>query len=518
MERMQIFEVPNDVSATQFEDALSARYTVVAEKSISQQWRLYDTFDWRLYGQGWMLRGVGDELALVSFRGKTLSSCRVDVRQPIMPCDLPAGALRRRLKPVVKARALLMLAATQFVQTTYHIFNRKEKKVAQALTLELHEIGERSAPPLAIFVSLQAVNGSNKHLRRLVKELPLGNKACSLDRAIYDHALAVANQVPYSYSAKLDVQLQPDQRADEATRAILRRLLATIRANENGIRDDIDIEFLHDYRVAIRRTRSALSQMRGVFPAATTAHYNGVFRDLGQRTNQLRDLDVYLLAEPDYQAMLPPALCDDISPLFDLLRSQRANALTAVTAGLNTSEYEQVLASWADFLNQPGSDDPTAPNAATPIIELAKRRIYRRYKRIVKNGTYILDHTEDELLHDLRLECKKLRYLLEFFASLFPRKQVRRLVKELQALQENLGDFTDLSVQQESLLLLADELPPAEPRTGRALLATGALVAVLAQRQQAVKADFTATFTRFAASENQRQYRVLFAPKRKQHE
>jgi len=62
-------------------------------------------------------------------------------------------------------------------------------------------------------------------------------------------------------------------------------------------------------------------------------------------------------------------------------------------------------------------------NAAVPIIDLARKRIYKRYQRVVSDGDYILTHTQDELLHALRIECKKLRYLMEFFASLFPKKE-----------------------------------------------------------------------------------------------
>ena len=54
-------------------------------------------------------------------------------------------------------------------------------------------------------------------------------------------------------------------------KAILRHTLAVMRANEEGIKADWDTEFLHDYRTAVRRTRSALSQIPGIFPPEITA-------------------------------------------------------------------------------------------------------------------------------------------------------------------------------------------------------------------------------------------------------
>ena len=86
----------------------------------------------------------------------------------------------------------------------------------------------------------------------------------------------------------------------------------------------------------------------------------------------------------------------------------------------------------------------------------------------------------DEDLHNLRIDCKKLRYLLEFFTSLFPKTQMKLLIKQLKQLQDNLGDFNDLSVQQARLLEVAGELPADAPGTAKALVATGALPSLLA--------------------------------------
>ena len=46
--------------------------------------------------------------------------------------------------------------------------------------------------------------------------------------------------------------------AGAAAAAILLRLLDTIDANVAGVLADTDTEFLHDLRVSVRRTRSAL--------------------------------------------------------------------------------------------------------------------------------------------------------------------------------------------------------------------------------------------------------------------
>ena len=169
---------------------------------------------------------------------------------------------------------------------------------------------------------------------------------------LYFSALERADQKPGSYSGKLNFQLKPKKRSDASAKVILRYLFEIMKANEAGIKADIDTEFLHDYRIAIRRTRSALSQIRNVFPAEVTEYFKGEFRTLGQRTSDLRDLDVYLMSEDEFEARLPAAMHQDIVPLFEHLRLLREQALEEVREGLSSSEYAKVLGEWEAFLSK----------------------------------------------------------------------------------------------------------------------------------------------------------------------
>ncbi|WP_261341378.1 CHAD domain-containing protein [Candidatus Thiodictyon syntrophicum] len=108
------------------------------------------------------------------------------------------------------------------------------------------------------------------------------------------------------------------QDADHQTVARLR--LAQSRFHDpRGGDGDLDCEFLHDLRVATRRTRSALGQIRGVFPAPLAAHFKAEFAWLQEVTGPVRDLDVYLLEFDAYQRALPPALRPDLEPLRTMI-------------------------------------------------------------------------------------------------------------------------------------------------------------------------------------------------------
>ena len=126
-------------------------------------------------------------------------------------------------------------------------------------------------------------------------------------------------EVPGGYSSKLGLQLDPDMRADQATKVILHRLLDIMLQNEAGTRTGTDTEFLHDFRVAIRRTRSALTQIKAVFPKRVVDRYKTEFAWLGQITSPSRDLDVYLLSFDEYRDSLPADMQADIEPLREFL-------------------------------------------------------------------------------------------------------------------------------------------------------------------------------------------------------
>jgi CHAD domain-containing protein len=264
----------------------------------------------------------------------------------------------------------------------------------------------------------------------------------------------------------------------------------------------------------VRRTRAALGQIKGVFPAEMTKRFGHAFKQIGQMTNELRDLDVYLLSQERYQALLPASLCADIDPLFDYLSQKRTQVLQEVIQALDQPGYSQTLEAWKTFLSAPPSDDPGAPNAGRPIKALAQERIYKSYQQVVKLGNQILENTADDQLHTLRIEGKKLRYLMEFFAHLFPPQEMNELIKQLKELQDILGDFNDLGVQKTYLLQVAEEMPLPQPQSRKVFLCIMALVDALAGEREAAKASFATTFANFAAPANRKAMRALFVPKK----
>jgi len=506
------FNLPAGYGLQQLISQLSDQYPIKKEPVKAKRIRFYDTFDWRLFNKSLVLYDEsGKKLCLRRLTKNEIIYSLQITSIPVFLSEFPDSKLKEQLAPIIVMRALLKLAEVQSRSTIYSILNQDEKTVLRLAYEEIRSSPKKVAPKLATHLCLNPVKGYPGYARKIAGQLEEAGLTISKGDDIYFKLLEAVDIKPGSYSTKVDIKLDPDMRSDDATKIILRFLLQIIRINEANIEKDLDTEFVHDFRVAIRRTRSALGQIKYVFPSKTTDRFKKDFAFLGKLSNELRDLDVYLLNENAYKAKLPPALRDDIDPLFEYLREKRSKALQRVINDLKSKQYAKILKDWETFLNKPRKDSTSAPNAESPVIDLARKRIYGKYRNVVKAGNLILENSDDSMLHVLRIHCKKLRYLMEFFSSLFPDKKINTLIKQLKKLQDNLGDFNDLCVQEEYLLNITGELPDNHPRFNKTLVAIGSLVGTLERERKTVKDAFTKTFMDFKSPENKGLFRELFA-------
>jgi hypothetical protein len=299
------FRLSDEYEPGQIDQLLTGKFAFLVEPPTVENWTFYDTFDWRLFNRSLVLRHAGREIVLDQLSDGEALNCLTCDLAPEFFWDLPESPLRELLEPIIKMRTLLPLADVHTQSMTYRVLNADEKTVARLVTTEVRTAGEESEPVLVTYLSLRPVRGYPKYSRKLAKRLGRVGTETPMLEDLYFSALERADRKPGSYSGKLNLQLKSKKRSDASAKVILRYLFEVMKANEAGIKADIDTEYLHDYRIAIRRTRSALSQIRNVFPTEVTEHFKQEFRTLGQLTNQLRDLDVYLLSEGEFQPAAP---------------------------------------------------------------------------------------------------------------------------------------------------------------------------------------------------------------------
>ena len=311
-------------------------------------------------------------------------------------------------------------------------------------------------------------------------------------------------------SPGLSLNLARTMRTDEAVRIIMRHLHDMLRINESGVLAGVDAEFLHDFGITVRRNRSLLRQMDGVIPQRILRRLDSGFAWLSQITRAARDLDVYLIALDAEVHQLAPGTDQDLSALREFYRQRHQLAHKQLVAHLTSARYTQLIAAWSAYLASPLPVRSKLPFARLWLANFADQAVWRALRRALRQGRTIRPDSPPTALHDLRKSCKTLRYLMEFFQSLYPAARIARVIRILKSLQDWLGVYQDTQMQQIFLETFLQQ--SKDSMDGRAELDT--FKHRLDKRQAALRKRLTRKFEAFSERKNQSEFRRLFKPRR----
>ncbi|WP_240453973.1 CHAD domain-containing protein [Chachezhania antarctica] len=463
---------------------------------------LLDSFDQAVRKSGAVLIDSGGTLHLMQPGGVVKSQAAK--RRGNYVADLADGPVKDALSFVSDLRTLQVVGRGTLQQSFAAAKDDEEKTHARVRFSTLAPAGGGEEITL---VSLQPLRGYEKSFEALGSRVQTVADGPELKaRDLYARLFPET----HDFDPKPTVAMSGDETAFQAAIDIIRAFLDVARRTEAGVIADYDTEYLHDYRVALRKIRSVISLFKGVFSDEETARLKETFSDLMAPTGRLRDLDVYLLERDTYFDLVPPAMHDGLTAMFDMFAKERNAAQRAIARRLGSADYaKQMQKLQAQFA------DPKklkrGPQADRPAHDYACALIWKRYRKVCKIARSIDDQTPDEEVHELRISCKKLRYLMEFFAPLFPAKDIKGLIKPLKVLQDNLGLFNDYSVQQESLQDFLDQKAGRGRKQDLVIARSiGALIAVLHQRQLKERSRVVASFAQFDSAETQDAFRALF--------
>lgn len=491
------FKFPVDLTIDQF---ITQFRDEIGSQRVSRQHRLktyYDTFDWRLYGNGIICEFMSSKLALKSLENDSvIASVKLD-QVPRFSQQFANKQIHQTLEPILEMRALLPVCSISYLTYRFNIFN-EDKKIILRIELEAHEqIPHR--------VCLETIKGYEKSAAEIIdKFTTLGVTATT--KPILLTALKQQGRTANDYSSKPSIALNPGMRADTAVKIIYSQLLKTIKANEQGTIADLDSEFLHDFRVAVRRTRAALSQLKQALPVEMTQHYAEFFSWLGKITSETRDLDVYLLNFDRYKDSLPVEIRENLNPLHEFLFQKQQKTQQELAEKLQSPHYLTVLAEWESFLQEAESER----DSHLTIKKLAEKKLRKSFKRVLREGKAITEQSPCEDLHELRKSCKKLRYLLEFFQSLYDKNKMKNLLKSLKRLQEVLGDHQDCAVQKSNLQLFSVEMRTMNI-PDETFLAIEQLIQRIDVHRLECRSHFSLEFATFSQEETLKTFKSLFS-------
>lgn len=451
-----------------------------------------DTPDFRLLrsGYGLRVRRYGDQV-LATLKSRRIESTgeiyrRLEIEEPLSP-----GATTAPITGWPESIMLTiapLLNGTNRLQVICRLEQVRQKRiiseagqpgieVAELSFDDVSVLGDGDGHALARYDELEVELRNSRAPEDLValvaaiqKDLPLQPGPVSK----LEHALAVIGRHPAAAPQNWQ-GVRSDMPMAEACRLHWREQLTAILLNEAGVRFSSDSEYVHDMRVATRRARAAAKLYAGFFRSKAIRRYLRGLRRTAQLLGAVRDLDVAIAKLEHFGNHGRRSGTDQTEATLADWRRQREIAHANLLAWLDSRDYTRFIASFSEFCDTPGAGARSfalkAGEGPTPhqVRHVAPSMILNRFENVRSFETLFEGPTvpQVEVLHLLRIECKYLRYNLEFVENLLG-PQIGELLAELRDLQQDLGDLNDAAVSKRMMSEAQDATAPGISRYERA--------------------------------------------------
>ena len=475
-----------------------------------------DTFDGRVFRSGrvLILHENVQPAALEWHSVDRSNGERAPVKRPPRCADdLPSAAVA--LRKAVGVRALGDVLAVRGERHAFRMLDSLEKTVARLTAVTgrvYHAKGEAEAPTLIRVVPFKGFEWAGESIEQALLDAMPGARTAASEFEVLAGALHID---PRGYEASVALDLEPSMPGGAAAAKLFGATYETMLATLPGARAAIDSEFLHDFRVAVRRSRAWLSRLKDVLDVELLQHMKQELGWLAAVTGPVRDLDVYLLLVDGYRAELPEQDAAALGVFEQYIRRQRRTAQRRLVRALDTDRFSALMRRWPNWLKN--MERASVAPAREPVIDVASRALAKQCKRVSCRGRAITPSSAPGALQELRIECKKLHYLLEAFGSLYEAGGTARLTRGLKRLQDNLGDLHDFEVQSNALRDFANQIAAKGGGAADTQVAMGRLVERLGARQQAERIRFAETWSRFESKRNRAFMKSAFAQLPKRH-
>jgi triphosphatase len=372
----------------------------------------------------------------------------IGARQPDLEVvrNTPVGALlnkklRRGLVPVFETRVRRKTLQLQYHGSEIELCIDRGEVVADRKTEPICE------------VELELKSGHRRELlevaRMLAEKVPAQLAVASKAERGYE---LLTGEKPRPVKAR-PIAVDPEDDAQSAFQSIAWACLHQLVANRLILLGG-DQNGVHQMRVALRRLRAAISLFADMLTDQQTDTRKQELKWLAGELGPARELDVF------FRRVVRPVVVGKpngagVAILSRDLRQQRESALMRAHAAVESARFRRLVvdtAAWVeagDWITNP--DIPACALREQTITVAAAKELHGRWKKLRKRGRH-LDELDAQHRHRLRIQGKKLRYAVDFFASVFPRKKSitrhERFVKSLERLQDALGDLNDIVVHE----------------------------------------------------------------------
>ncbi|MBK8810407.1 MAG: CHAD domain-containing protein [Acidobacteria bacterium] len=232
----------------------------------------------------------------------------------------------------------------------------------------------------------------------------------------------------------------------EAAGKILRGRISQIFDLREAVIESEDIEAVHDMRVATRRMRSALRDLKPFADPESLRKLVDNLKSLANTLGTARDLDVAIVGLRSLNEKSDdPAIRHGIEQMIaDRVHRREEIQPTLVECVSEVSLTNLLLSFNGVFL------DPAEKPCRASFEKAGRRAIERAIREFNGLSDSLYKPTQVDRLHQLRIAAKRLRYAIEFFGVCWGKK-LKRFAKEVAEMQTFLGELHDADVWIEKL-------------------------------------------------------------------
>ena len=414
-----------------------------------------DTFDWLLLKNKLGLRfRISNGTAMYTLKSiepiengiaKRMET-EVLIDEPVdIPTRVPVKSIRKLVDGIIFPRKLLEQIQIRTDRRRYRVLSPEGAEIELAFDasgFSLRGLHKPRRTQRLNELEAEIRNGSGAALEALL--LLLSSKfnypastASKFEVAIERFKITIPSKKP---PEKLRVRL--DDRLDVAVQKVLIYQMHRFQEQLPGVQRDIDTEFVHQARVAVRRMRSALRLFRDAIPEGTAAYLQGELKWLGGMLGAIRDLDVFLLNLSRFKQQIESFPAKKKQVFENWIEKQRQAPLKALCQALESPRYIQFERRIMQFLEKPLSTRPRAPLAMETVREVAPVLLKEKFDAVIEQGRVVLADPKLKQYHRLRIQMKRLRYLSEFVASAYE-GALDAFIRRTVEIQDCLGELQD---------------------------------------------------------------------------
>jgi len=431
----------------------------------------FDTEKHKLRRKGLMLRvrRIGDRRVQTIKAGNSAferGEWEAEIASDKPDLDLASGS---PLEPLVNeklSRQLKPLFETRVRRTVYPIAD-ETRAIALSVDRGTIHTDSRSAPLCEIELELE--HGSPAELFEVARDLTHNIAARLAVKSKSERGYELIDGAQDAPVKAAPITLSASASTRGAFQTISRACLKQVVGNEPALLKG-DPEGVHQMRVGLRRLRAAVSLFKALLRDPQTHAIKAELKWLTGELGPARELDV-LVKRVVAPMQKQHARWDGMPSLSHALAEKREAALSRAQEAVKSARFRSFtldLAAWLEAGDWTSpQDDLVRDLGELPIEVSAAEQLTRRWRKVRKKGK-TLAKLDARRRHKLRIQSKKLRYAVEFFADVFAGKRAakprKRLLAALERLQDGLGDLNDIAVHEERIAAIGIWRPHPSPK------------------------------------------------------